>query len=297
MTYIVHLSQKPTSTGKMPAIQHDCGVSPTIYRFIQTQERRCGIFIMMINKKESVITYSALVISVIIVLQLLLAGTPSCAIDMMPSRDRVATETDFETATGVPAAPVHDFTPRDSRLFAEDGASADAEEEYVYAIVIEFGSFSFYYDYGVWDPATLTYKADPASRDPSHSTVEGSPGWYGFDGISNKITVENLSEYEGQKLSDVRVTVFYSAAEFSQTVRDSVKMTLFTDKTFTKKYEETDSDGKYSFTVASGSKNEFFISLSGRPTDSTGNDLFSDVALPIGYITLQVSIPVSIPEG
>ena len=248
---------------------------------------------MMINKKESVITYSALVISVIIVLQLLLAGTPSCAIDMMPSRDRVATETDFETATGVPAAPVHDFTLRDSPLLASDGAETYADEEYVYAIVIEFGSFSFYYDYGVWDPATLTYKADPASSDPSHSTAAGSPGWYGFDGISNKITVENASLYEsgGQKLSDVRVTVFYSAAEFSQTVRDSVKMTLFTDKTFTNEYKETDSDGKYSFTVASGNKNEFFISLSGIPTDSTGDDLFSDVAIPIGYITLQVSMP------
>lgn len=314
MTYIVHLSQKPTSTGKLPAVQYYCGVTPTIYRFIQTQERRCGIFIMMINKKESVITYSALVISVIIVLQLLLAGTPSCAIDMMPSRDRVATETEFETATGVPAAPVHDFTPRDSRLFAEDGASADAEEVYVYAIVIEFGSFSFYYDYGVWDPATLTYKADPASSDPSHSTVEGSPGWYGFDGISNKITVKNasLDESEGQKLSDLKITISYSQAEFSQTVRDSVKMTLFTDAAFLKKHEGINPDGSYSFTIPSGtdpsetdpsgtdpSETEnvvvVFVSLSGTPSDSQGNDIFSDVAIPIGYITLQVSIPE--PEG
>ena len=246
---------------------------------------------MMINKKESVITYSALVISVIIVLQLLLAGTPSCAIDMMPSRDRVATETDFETATGVPAAPVHDFTPRDSRLFAEDGASADAEEEYVYKIVIEFGSFSFYYDYGTWDPGTLTYKADPASSDPSHSTVKGSPGWYGFDGISNKITVENLSDYEGQPLSDLKITISYSQAEFSQTVGESVSMTLFSDEAFLKEHEGISPDGSYSFTIPSGTENVVFVSLSGTPSDSQGNDIFSDVAIPIGYITLQVSMP------
>ena len=255
----------------------------------------------MMNMKKSAITRSAVAIAFVIVLQLL-TGIPSSAVDtttatQMAVREAAAVREEPGMVSGVSEAGLNSFMPGYSPLLASDGAETYADEVYVYAIVIEFGSFSFYYDYGTWDPATLTYKADPASSDPSHSTVEGSPGWYGFDGISNKITVENLSEYEGQKLSDVRVTVFYSAAEFSQTVRDSVKMTLFTDKTFTKKYEETDSDGKYSFTVASGNKNEFFISLSGRPTDSTGNDLFSDVALPIGYITLQVSIPVSIPEG
>ena len=258
----------------------------------------------MMNMKKSAITRSAVAIAFVIVLQLLLTGIPSSAVDtttatQMAVREAAAVREEPGMVSGVSEPGLNSFMPGYSPLFASDGAETYAEEVYVYAIVIEFGSFSFYYDYGVWDPATLTYKADPASSDPSHSTVEGSPGWYGFDGISNKITVKNASLYEseGQKLSDLKITISYSQAEFSQTVRDSVKMTLFTDKTFTNEYKETDSDGKYSFTVASGSKNEFFISLSGRPTDSTGNDLFSDVALPIGYITLQVSIPVSIPEG
>lgn len=248
----------------------------------------------MMNMKKSAITRSAVAIAFVIVLQLL-TGIPSSAVDtttatQMAVREAAAVREEPGMVSGVSEAGLNSFMPGYSRLFAEDGASADAEEEYAYKIVIEFGSFSFYYDYGTWDPGTRTYKADPASRDPSHSTVEGSPGWYGFDGISNKITVENLSEYEGQPLS-VKITISYSQAEFSQTVEDSVKMTLFPDKTFTNGYKETDSDGKYSFTVASGNKNEFFISLSGIPKDSTGDYLFSDVAIPIGYITLQVSMP------
>ena len=178
--------------------------------------------------------------------------------------------------------------PGYSPLLASDGAETYAEEVYVYAIVIEFGSFSFYYDYGVWDPATLTYKADPASSDPSHSTVKGSPGWYGFDGISNKITVENRSDYKGQPLSDLKITISYSQAEFSQTVEESVSMTFFSNEAL---LGEPEGIGSYSFTISSGTENDVFVSLSGTPSDSQGNDIFSDVAIPIGYITLQVSMP------
>ena len=288
----------------------------------------------MMNMKKSAITRSAVAIAFVIVLQLL-TGIPSSAVDtttatQMAVREAAAVREEPGMVSGVSEAGLNSFMPGYSPLLASDGAETYAEEVYVYAIVIEFGSFSFYYDYGVWDPATLKYKADPASSDPSHSTVKGSPGWYGFDGISNKITVKNasLDESEGQKLSDLKITISYSQAEFSQTVRDSVKMTLFTDAAFLKEHEGINPDGSYSFTIPSGTDPSetdpsgtdpsgtdpsetdpsetdpsetdpsetgnvvvVFVSLSGTPSDSQGNDIFSDVAIPIGYITLQVSMP------
>ena len=253
----------------------------------------------MMNMKKSAITRSAVAIAFVIVLQLL-TGIPSSAVDtttatQMAVREAAAVREEPGMVSGVSEAGLNSFMPGYSPLLASDGAETYAEEVYVYAIVIEFGSFSFYYDYGVWDPATLTYKADPASSDPSHSTVEGSPGWYGFDGISNKITVKNLSDYEGQPLSDLKITISYSQAEFSQTVRESVSMTLFSDEALNEHEGISLDGGSYSFTIASGTENDVFVSLSGTPSDSQGNDIFSDVAIPIGYITLQVSIPI--PEG
>ena len=246
----------------------------------------------MMNMKKSAITRSAVAIAFVIVLQLL-TGIPSSAVDtttatQMAVREAAAVREEPGMVSGVSEAGLNSFMPGYSPLLASDGAETYAEEVYVYAIVIEFGSFSFYYDYGVWDPATLTYKADPASSDPSHSTVKGSPGWYGFDGISNKITVENLSDYEGQPLSDLKITISFSQAEFSQTVRESVSMAFFSDEALS---DEPEGIGSYSFTIPSGTKNDVFVSLSGTPSDSQGNDIFSDVAIPIGYITLQVSMP------
>lgn len=250
----------------------------------------------MMNMKKSAITRSAVAIAFVIVLQLL-TGIPSSAVDtttatQMAVREAAAVREEPGMVSGVSEAGLNSFMPGYSPLLASDGAETYADEVYVYAIVIEFGSFSFYYDYGVWDPATLTYKADPASSDPSHSTVEGSPGWYGFDGISNKITVKNISpsEYEGQKLSDLKITISYSQAEFSQTVGESVSMTFFSDEALS---DEPEGIGSYSFTIPSGTENDVFVSLSGTPSDSQGNDIFSDVAIPIGYITLQVSMASS----
>lgn len=251
----------------------------------------------MMNMKKSAITRSAVAIAFVIVLQLL-TGIPSSAVDtttatQMAVREAAAVREEPGMVSGVSEAGLNSFMPGYSSLLASDGVETYADEEYVYAIEIEFGSFSFYYDYGVWDPATLTYKADPVSSSPSHSTVEGSPGWYGFDGTANKITVKNtsLSEYGGQALSDLKITISYSQAEFSQTVGESVSMTLFSDEAFLNEHEGISPDGSYSFTIPSGTENVVFVSLSGTPSDSQGNDIFSDVAIPIGYITLQVSMP------
>ena len=60
---------------------------------------------------------------------------------------------------------------------------------YRYVVNVEFGSMSFYYDWGRWNTETLSYTCDSTSRAPAASTGEGAPGWYGFDGAANRIGI------------------------------------------------------------------------------------------------------------
>ena len=64
-----------------------------------------------------------------------------------------------------------------------------ADDEDVYALDIEFGSLSFTYDYGIWDVNDMRYEAVSTSINPAEGTVAGYPGWYGFDGKANKVTI------------------------------------------------------------------------------------------------------------
>ena len=71
----------------------------------------------------------------------------------------------------------------------EASAAANAEESYRYVVNVEFGSMSFYYDWGLWNADTLAYVSDSTSSAPAASTGQGTPGWYGFDGTSNRIGI------------------------------------------------------------------------------------------------------------
>jgi hypothetical protein len=64
-----------------------------------------------------------------------------------------------------------------------------ATTPYQYLVTIEFGSFQFWYDWGEWDVDKLAYTKDASSKDPAADTVDGGPGWYGFDGVTNRIGV------------------------------------------------------------------------------------------------------------
>ena len=78
------------------------------------------------------------------------------------------------------------------RFPAKVEAVESDEENYEYSVTISFGTFDFYYDWGVWDADALKYAASTTSTSPAAGTVAGDPGWYGFDGVANKISVEFL---------------------------------------------------------------------------------------------------------
>lgn len=162
---------------------------------------------------------------------------------------------------------------------AAQGASESTEaEQDVYRIDIEFGNQSFYYDYGIWDPNTMRYVADAGSTYPSDGTDDGFPGWYGFDGIANRISVTN----NGTNGKPVTVGLTYralvedelSGAGVSDVV-SGVTMTVtgWTDNQVT--------------VVADGTAVLGFIQLHGEPTVGTER-YSSSVMSPIGMLTIKI---------
>lgn len=179
----------------------------------------------------------------------------------------------------------------------------DGEESYVYNVTITFGSFDFYYDYGTWDSQNLKYSANQSSTDPAAGTVDTFPGWYGFDGTANKITVENSSIAGG-----VQVTVQYTDTPLSGDTTDTVAFPLLSGSVMMSCYEDAaftlPSPGAFnngcSFPVAGldaalqPTTKDIYVSFSGKPLNTDGTAFVSAQTRRIGYITLTVSLPDAI---
>ncbi len=176
-------------------------------------------------------------------------------------------------------------------------------ESYVYNVTITFGSFDFYYDYGTWDSQNLKYAANQSSSDPAAGTVDTFPGWYGFDGTANKITVENAST-----AGDVQVTVQYTDAPLAGDSTDTVAFPLlpgcvtmycYDDAAFSRPASGSFNNG-CSFPVSGldaalqPTTKDIYVSFSGKPLKADGTDFVSAQTQRIGYITLTVSLPEAI---
>lgn len=161
---------------------------------------------------------------------------------------------------------------------------------YKYAVTIEFGSMTFAYDYGKWDVNEMRYKANAASKNPANGTTEGYPGWYGFDGTANRISVKYSNENEtdgdtqNRKLS---VTLDYRVFSSSEgRVVDGVAMDFYSDAALTARFSpsftvpHTDPENKNAKTV-------IYASLRGEPTEN-GDKFKSDSFVPVGMLTIRV---------
>lgn len=169
-------------------------------------------------------------------------------------------------------------------------SQATGDDRYRYAITIEFGPMTFYYDYGSWNTDEMRYVSDAASTHPSADTVEGYPGWYGFDGTANKISVKYTNENPDDKQSQLRQTVpvtvdYRSLTAAEGTVVDGVNMTLYGDaglktvvpQTFRVPHTSLDTDDKTSI----------YVSLKGMPTVD-GKRFSSGTFMPIGMLTIRI---------
>ena len=161
---------------------------------------------------------------------------------------------------------------------------------YKYAVTIEFGSMTFAYDYGKWDVNEMRYKAGTASGNPANGTEAGYPGWYGFDGTANRISVKYSNENEADTATQNRklsVTLDYRMLYASEgRVVDGVSMEFYSDAALNVPFSP-------SFTVPhtdpenENAKTVIYASLRGEPTENGGKFL-SDSFVPVGMLTIRV---------
>lgn len=187
---------------------------------------------------------------------------------------------------------------------ADEAASdpQDGENPYVYAVEIEFGSFGFYYDHGTWNEDTFRYDASVTSRNPAAGTVEGMPGWYGFDGVANQIKVTNMTPATagaGTATEMVKFTIRYSDEpdgyyEFPLAA-GCISMYCYAEAALITCLN-ADTPNVYEFTMpgmpAGGDapSRSVYLSFLGEPRTADGALFISSSAQRIGAVTLSVSL-------
>lgn len=168
-------------------------------------------------------------------------------------------------------------------------------QSYTYSVEITFGALSFVYDWGTWDTTELRYKASDASEGPAAGTVDRFPGWYGFDGAANLVTVKYNKTSEEAGHSSLNVSLEYNIS----TDLSGVKMDFYTNKTLTADPETNQpANGKipniYSFSVpaiapddTTSTATQIWLSLSGAPMQN-GSQFHSQTLTAIGTLTFKL---------
>ena len=155
----------------------------------------------------------------------------------------------------------------------------------VYSMDVEFGNLSFYYDYGTWDVNDMRYEASATSSDPANGTVNGYPGWYGFDGIANKISIKNGSE-TGEEIT---VSLSYrdlSGAEIAEAGADgAITGVTFAVEGWTSRAAD------YIAPVPAQNVVDAYIHLSGEP-QLNGASYDTATMKPIGMLILKIEAPM-----
>lgn len=186
-------------------------------------------------------------------------------------------------------------------VFAADvgdasAAESESAERYRYAVTIEFGSMTFCYDYGTWNASEMRYQASAGSTLPANGTTQGFPGWYGFDGVANRISVKYFDQSNPDAQSELAVALSYRAlvaddkAASGQLIQD-VDMEFYSDLGLTQPFNGS------RFTVPNtkvsdiDAKTVIYASLKGEPHLANGETPFeSTTFVPIGMLTIQIDV-------
>lgn len=169
---------------------------------------------------------------------------------------------------------------------AADGETTATETGYTYSVEITFGSLSFVYDWGTWSTSHLRYEADKSSTNPASGTEQGFPGWYGFDGTANKVSVKYLrSETDTTQYDNLSVTLEYAPLTGTSAV-GGVEMELFTASDFSSG-SKLDGTNNFALTVRNNKATDYWISLKGVPM-SGSNSFDSDTLTAIGTLTFRL---------
>lgn len=170
----------------------------------------------------------------------------------------------------------------------ETGETSESETEYRYSVDIEFGSMTFCYDYGTWNPSNLRYEAEE-TESPAAGTVAGFPGWYGFDGIANRISVRyNDKDDNGSDPSHnyLQVTLSYRSLQEKDGVT-GITPELYGNESLKNLIETIGENGSV-LSVAKGEQISVWLSLKGEPTAKNGGAFTPVNLVPVGMLTIAL---------
>lgn len=192
---------------------------------------------------------------------------------------------DTTAANTVTSVTTAETTPMDTTTPVASDAT------YKYAITVEFGALTFYYDYGTWNTTQMRYVSGEASSSPAAGTNNGFPGWYGFDGTVNKISIKytNNNENDISANQGIQVSFSYRALtnDESGTVISGVSMQLYGDKALTQSISETVTVPHTA--LDSDEKTVVYVSLVGIPQFAdSGENYHSTSFSPVGLLTMQI---------
>ena len=161
-----------------------------------------------------------------------------------------------------------------------------AGQTYTYSVEITFGALSFVYDWGTWNTAELRYRASDSSKNPAAGTHDGFPGWYGFDGVANLVTVKYIKSSTESGNTSLNVSL-----EYAETAVNGVKMDFYTNSQLSGTRVNSE-DNRYSFSVPAGQPDaatatQIWLSLSGKPLDGT-TQFQSQTLTAIGKLTFRL---------
>ena len=173
---------------------------------------------------------------------------------------------------------------------------------YTYTVEITFGPFAFYYDYGIWDVNELDYVKAETSTDPSHDTEDGAPGWYGFDGNTNHVSVTYQDSVGEDVASSIDVSVKFTLSKVNGQQITGVLLTGYSDAEFVNKLPNKDAlsdvySSGYKFNVPNtynkagegeGIPTNTYFSLDGTPM--VGAERLQTVSGTVLLGTITISI-------
>ena len=160
-----------------------------------------------------------------------------------------------------------------------------------YTIDLAWGSLSFIYDRGTWDTNKLEYCSQESSLFPANGTINGKPGWYGFNGEANKITIYNSSEND-PITANVRVSKEVKDTEGNDienqpTYTDNLEYSIYKDNSWNcfEGYEQGNNNN-ITNVIPAQENVSYYISINGEL--NTENESFN---LPknIGSVTIQIT--------
>lgn len=160
-----------------------------------------------------------------------------------------------------------------------------------YTIDLEWGSLSFIYDRGTWDTNKLEYRSQESSLFPANGTTEGKPGWYGFNGEANKITIYNSSESD-PITANVSVSKEIKDTEGNNienqpTYTESLEYSIYKDNNWNcfEGYEQGN-NSNITNVIPAQENVSYYVSINGEL--NTENESFN-VPKNIGSVTIQIT--------